>query len=260
MKNKIDIEEIKQLIPDYITGKLNDNQKNLVDTAMMQSDELRDFYLELKATLDFTGSVPFKEPAPQYWNNLLPRIHSRIEQREKSKLISRLKDSFGMAWKIILPAAAVILIFVIYRISTFNNETPLTVQNQTNIIKDSSLSAKENTVPKENEKYKTVNQQNQKPNKTIVHRIHRKPVYRGSTELTVINNQDNDVTNKEEEQKSYVNEQNMNQEYASNAIDELIFIDSGEQNEADEEIDNELNALTSNEQEIFLKKLSNTNL
>ena len=52
MNNKLNIEEIKYYIPDYITGVINDNDKMIVETALKQSQELKEFYNELNHSLE----------------------------------------------------------------------------------------------------------------------------------------------------------------------------------------------------------------
>ena len=53
MENKINIDEIKYLIPDYVTGHLNNAEKLKVEDALSKSNELRDFYNEMKSVLSF---------------------------------------------------------------------------------------------------------------------------------------------------------------------------------------------------------------
>src|SRR5437667_1764759 len=69
----------------------------------------------MKAALDFAGSIKFQEPSQQYWNNLLPRIHQRIES-EKDRKAAR--NPLSILWKILVPVAAVIIIFIIYQLAT----------------------------------------------------------------------------------------------------------------------------------------------
>ncbi|MCI0449402.1 MAG: hypothetical protein L0Y79_06400, partial [Chlorobi bacterium] len=111
MKSKINIEQHKQLIPDYITGQIDEKDKLILERAMGESPELKAFYEDIKATLSFVSSVKLEEPSPAYWNTLLPRIHERIERREAEKF-SWAKVS--AVWKVLVPIAAVILIAIIY--------------------------------------------------------------------------------------------------------------------------------------------------
>src|SRR5205807_5724471 len=115
INNKTYIEEIKYLVPDYITGKLDANEKLIVENAIRESEEVKSFYIEMKAALDFAASVKFDEPSQQYWNNLLPRIHQRMES-EKDRKAAR--NPLSILWKIFVPVAAIIIIFIIYQLAT----------------------------------------------------------------------------------------------------------------------------------------------
>lgn len=82
MNTKYNTEEIMMLIPDYITGNISSSDKALVEKALSESAELTELYMDMKSSVGFIDSVKQAEPAPQYWNTLLPRIHERIEERQ----------------------------------------------------------------------------------------------------------------------------------------------------------------------------------
>src|SRR5688500_3832424 len=111
MNNKLNIEELKYLVPDYITGQISDPDKAAVEDALKQSAELREFHNELKSTFEFVGTVKFEEPSPQYFNNLLPRIHQRIEEQEAKKFSW---DKVASFWKVLVPVAAIVVIALVY--------------------------------------------------------------------------------------------------------------------------------------------------
>jgi hypothetical protein len=114
MNKKINIKEIEPMLPNFISGNLSERDSKIVEEALTESPELNDLYLEFKKTFEFVSFVKFDEPPAQYWNTLLPRIHEKIETKKQSKL------SFvpGYVWKVLLPAAALVLIFIIYKILT----------------------------------------------------------------------------------------------------------------------------------------------
>jgi hypothetical protein len=113
MGGKVNIKEIEKMLPDYISGKLDEGNFQEVEKAISKSSELTARYDELKQIFEFMKTRKLEQPSPQYWNNLLPRIHERIESKKANVL-----HVPGYVWKLLLPAAAVILIFIIYRTLT----------------------------------------------------------------------------------------------------------------------------------------------
>src|SRR5258706_3939025 len=113
MNNKLNIGELKYLMPDYISGLLSDNDKLIIENALKSSAELREFYEDVKGTFEFVKNVKFEEPPALYFNTLLPKIHEKIEQRASRKFQW---SNIGAMWKIIIPVAAVLLIFIFYMV------------------------------------------------------------------------------------------------------------------------------------------------
>src|SRR4030095_4019705 len=111
MSSKLNIEELKHLIADYITGQSDEQEKALVEKALSESAELRELYDEIKKTLEFVTTVKAAEPPEQYWNSLLQRIHQRIEAEEARKFSW---DKVPAVWKVLVPIAAIVLIALIY--------------------------------------------------------------------------------------------------------------------------------------------------
>jgi anti-sigma-K factor RskA len=257
MKREFNKDEIKRLIPDYITGALSDDEKKKIENAISSSPELIVFYNDVKSVLDLAGSVKFEEPVPQYWNNLLPRIHEKIEEREAARRIIGLKNPFGLIWKVLVPVTAIILIFVIYKIATrnsvieFTNRTAITVPADTNLSQQNAENRKQTKY--EAPVYKETNIS--KVEKT-------KKVYIKNAEYHVgLNVKDNNTKiNLEKEQTKNPVDKDEKENMASQSIDELVYIDSGDENTMDDDMENELSKLNSSEQDRFLEKLSNANL
>jgi hypothetical protein len=253
MNNKLNIEEIQLMIPDYISGELSDREKALVESAMKESAELRQFYSEMKETFNFVGSVKFTEPAPQYWNSLLPRIHEKIESRE-AKGFSW--DKVSAIWKVLVPIAAVILIALVYYIVKPSN-TQLTEEKKIeNIKKDSS---KDNdSSPKEEKQVEKKNDNNLTDEQD-----------KSTEKHNVIMKRDNvkkyDSIAKDEEKSA-----NNNDIVKENVKDEQLAVDvdieetsifvTGEAAGFDEEIENELKNLNDSEQSQLLDEIINSNL
>lgn len=132
-ENKLNIEDIKILIPDYITGSLNENEKHIIQEAIDKYPEVKEFYNEMISTFKFVDEVEFEVPSPQYFNNLLPRIHQKIEEREEKHAV---KNPVALIWKILVPAAAVIILFIIYMVANNPGEN-INDKNKTLVKTDS---------------------------------------------------------------------------------------------------------------------------
>lgn len=130
MKSKYSLEDIKNLIPDYLNGMLSDEEKLFVEKAIHESDELKSYVNSINNTFEFLNSVELNEPNPNYWNTILPNIHNKIEISETKKFsLSQLSS----LWKVLVPVAAVILLFVFYYINYFNQENnnlPIVIEDK----------------------------------------------------------------------------------------------------------------------------------
>ena len=253
MKSNLNIEEIQLMIPDYISGELSDEEKALVEGAMKESAELRQFYSEMKETFNFVGSVKFTEPAPQYWNSLLPRIHEKIESRE-SKAFSW--DKVSALWKVLVPIAAVILIALVYYIVKPTN-TQLTEDKKIeNIKKDSS---------KDNDNNPKEEKQVEKKNENNLTNEQDKSAEKHNVILKRNNIQKNDNIVKDEEKSvnnnDVIKETVKDEQLAVDVdIEETSIFATGEAAGFDEEIENELKNLNDSEQSQLLNEIINSNL
>ncbi len=253
MNSKINIEEIQLMIPDYISGELSDEEKALVEGAMKESDELRQFYSEMKDTFNFVGSVKFTEPSPQYWNSLLPRIHEKIESRE-SKGFSW--DKVSAIWKVLVPIAAVILIALVYYIVKPSN-TQLTEEKKIeNIKKDSSkdnsnIPKEEKQVEKKNENNLTDEQDKSSEKQNGV--IKKDNIKRNDN---IVKDEENSVNNNDVVKETVKDEQLA----VDVDIEETSIFATGEAAGFDEEIENELKNLNDSEQSQLLDEIINSNL
>ena len=244
MKNKLNIEEIKLLIPDYVTGSLSEEENSAVKNAIENSDELKELYADMKNAFEFTDSVKFDEPAQQYWNNLLPRIHKRIDEREQQLLA---KNPLSYIWKILVPVAAVILIFIIYRISY--TPAPEITKNEEKNIRQEKIITKD-TVKKEIEPLKTKG--NIGPVTTQNNTVRRKKIDIKKTNVEKVeNNEIENIT------KTDLIDNERNGDFASLAIDELTIFGAGSPGILDDDIDDELEKLNDSDRETFLEKLKN---
>lgn len=266
--NNINIEAIKYLVPDYITGLLDSKDKQIVENAINDSDEIKAFYNEMKMTFDFAGNVKFKEPSQQYWNNLLPRIHQRIEEKQEKKAA---RNSFSLLWKILVPVAAIVLIFIIYSIATSpekqivkkntyieekrevqgNTDSQKTqIQTQPEEKKD-DVASQDNSENDDNNSVKPVN--NQKTGKRT-----DRTDYENSNDRQNAADYDNNTGNDNSIKETFESEDK--DELASADIDESAITITGQNAGFDEEIEKDLNKLDDNEQKSLLEQLSSSNL
>lgn len=262
MANKSDIEKIKLLLPDYITGSLSAEESEMVKNAINTSEEVRSLYLDMKNALEFTGSVKYEEPVPQYWNNLLPRIHEKIEEREQKYLA---KNPLSYIWKVLVPAAAVILFFVIYKIS-FTPETEITEKEQKNTVnekieKKDTAKLKtpvekniEKPITPELNRENIANKNNEKQRSVGHHKRERIQKWENSADKA---NGFENTLNNEDIRKEKISGKDL---AALAEVEELSIFGIGTQGTFDEETENELDKLDENEQDNLLKELSNSNL
>ena len=125
MPGKIkNIEEIKLQLPDYIMGRMNAHDSKIVEDALKESDELKVLLEEMGGTLNFLSTVKQKEPEPQYWATILPRIHEKLDEDAEKRFSW---DKLAVYWKVFVPVTAVILIAIFYFVFlNKNNESTLT--------------------------------------------------------------------------------------------------------------------------------------
>lgn len=251
MNNKLNIDEIQHMIPDFISGGLSEEEKTLVENAMSESAELKQFYDEMKDTFNFVSSVKFTEPVPQYWNSLLPRIHEKIESRE-AKGFSW--DKASAIWKVLVPIAAVILIALVYYIVKPSN-TQLTEDRKIeNIKNDSSRDnnvKEEKKVEKKSENSLTDEQDKSTEKQNII--IKRDNVKKNDN---IVKDEEKSVNN-----NNVVKETVKDEQLAVDVdIEETSIFATGEAAGFDEEIENELKNLNDSEQSQLLDEIINSNL
>jgi hypothetical protein len=266
--NKINFEEIKYLVPDYITGNLDANEKLIVENAIKESEEVNAFYKETKATFEFARSVKFKEPSQQYWNNLLPRIHQRMESEKERKAA---RNPLSILWKILVPVAAVIIIFIIYQLATSPEKQ--IVKNNTFIeekkeIKDNNTEKQQNenqnqkqSIDKQTDKKKDNIEQENPDNSKQNNSPHKTTKRTAKTDYESVNY--GNLANNNNPGDNMIKENVMNDdkdEFASAEIDESSITVSGQNAGFDEEVERDLNKLDDNEQNSLLEQLSGSNL
>lgn len=259
MKSKINIEEIRLMIPDYVTGSLGETEKKYVEEAIAENAELREFYMEMKEAFSFVDSVIPEEPSPAYWNNLLPRIHERIEQQQSAGFSW---EKLSVFWKVFAPVAAILLIAVIY-FALRPSEVQITEDKKTeNVTRDSMKNPdKQQDVNSNENKKESIDKQNEL--------VKESPDFKTPNTVEQRNNyRSHDVPNDGQTAKDIVPKDEI-REAATDApkdenlaadIEESSIFASGEGAGLDEETEDELKKLDDNDRNMLLEELMHSNL
>ena len=259
MKSKINIEEIRLMIPDYVTGSLGENEKMAVEEAISGNAGLREFYLEMKEAFSFVDSVKAEEPSPAYWNNLLPRIHERIEQQQSTGFSW---EKLSVFWKVFAPVAAIVIIAVLY-FALRPSEMQLTDDKKTkNVTIDSMKNPeKQQDVNSNESKEKSPDIKNEIVKENPVQNTGEPKEYKNRSVYEIPQKDDQtakDVTPKEENRDN-VKEIQGDENLASDIEESSIFA-AGEGAGLDEETEDELKKLDDKERKMLLEELLNSNL
>lgn len=247
-RNK-EIEKIKLQIPDYVSGLLGDEDKKLVEQNLSKSAELKDFYDEIKSAFSAVDRIKYTEPSPGYWINLLPRIHQRIDEKEEAALV---RNPFAIWWKVLVPVAAVILIVIIYMLST-STKQQMTKEEKKEQIQQVEQQKQEIPQPQKNI---TADEKQIPVKKDMLKKMKTKH------EAVIPENEHNVAEKTVKDNVKYIKNEllikDISEEFASKELGEsLIF---GEAGSYDEEIESQLDKLSTTEQDLMLEKLLNSDL
>lgn len=248
MKKNHNIEELKYLVADHLTGLISKEDNDVLEKALQDSVELREFRDEMKRTLEFVKNVKIDEPSSNYWNSLLPRIHQRIEENESSSFSW---DNIASLWKILVPVAAILLIAIIYYIAR-PVDPGVTKDEKTieEIKKDSSQDKiekkSEGVTPKTGNTVKEeLPIENRRIDKKKLNKTDQKNIVKEEAPL---------IDGKEP------NQEPVNENLASIDIEEISVFGSGEAAGLDEETENELKKLNDNQLQSLIQDLEQVNL
>lgn len=112
-------EDLLYSLPDYITGKLNDEGIiHSIEEEISRNANFKEEYELMKETYSSIKDLEFSEPPAHYFTNLVPRINQRIENKSTFSFehMFRLANLFKYA----LPAVSVIVLIFIF---TFSNKS-----------------------------------------------------------------------------------------------------------------------------------------
>lgn len=124
-----------ELIPDYINGNIQD--KNLIkeiEKELEHNKELSEEYAKIKDIFAKIRDTEAFSPPENYFNNILPRINSKLEKQHFSKF-----KKFIFNWKLAISFGLIILVILLYKPIANYFEGEVTVKQ---IPKDSNFIAK----------------------------------------------------------------------------------------------------------------------
>ena len=113
-----DCREIQNHLPDYFLGRVSDEDGRLIEEHLAHCQSCQAEAAELDRAFIALKQSETSLPPESYWQNFLPRLHERIEERKRSGLVFGIGRQFG-PWiqKVLIPSAALVAtIFVLTRI------------------------------------------------------------------------------------------------------------------------------------------------
>ena len=142
-------EDLLYSLPDYITGKLVDEDlKFRIENEINLNTDFKQEYEMMKETYSSIKDLQFSEPPAHYFNNLVPRLNQRIESVSKFSFshLFRLANLFKYA----LPAVSVIVLIVIFTFPNKSNKNENMFKQTDNTITE-IMKANTDTLQTDNE-------------------------------------------------------------------------------------------------------------
>ncbi len=232
MKKPISKEELLSSLPDFIAGRIKDDALlRTINEEIEHDTKFRSEFESLSEAYNTIQKMKFSEPPSHYFNSLLPRINTRIEEFSKTENKSRF-PGIKYIFRYAIPAFSVVLVILIITFSNRNGKDDLGFKSNDSI----TLNEVKEDISK-NQDASIVTGETAKENN-----------YTGHSGIQEKNKQTSNpiVTLSETENAETIIE---------------IFSENGESEETDEEYFGEfdLSELTSSEQAEILTKLENTN-
>lgn len=131
-------EELLYSLPDYINGQLKD-QKLIVEieNEIANNPDFKIEYENLKNTFSFLEKTNFEEPSEAYFNNLLPNIHSKLDEK-KGKRSFNIMDYLAPSLKYVLPVICVMFVVYIYTTNSSIEQVATINQPETTIVNETT--------------------------------------------------------------------------------------------------------------------------
>lgn len=129
MESKISKDQLLENLPDYVSGKLDDEALvKAIEVEIAGNDNFRREHEEMKKTFAFLNAAEFVSPPESYFSNLSVRINQKVDQTSEPSLWERL----GLFWKILIPALSLILMgIILYNIYGNKKEQTMTQNDKT---------------------------------------------------------------------------------------------------------------------------------
>lgn len=152
MKN-LNKEDLLLELPDYIEGKLDEEEKVSQISFLINSDsEFRSEYEDLKDAISFSRNNEYSEPHDFYFNTLLTNIRERIDavnSVKENSFFQKFKPAF---FKFVMPVLiAGLILSAVYSLGVFDkNITEDELVGVTETVNDGVIEQEEN-IKEENE-------------------------------------------------------------------------------------------------------------
>ncbi|MFA5011009.1 MAG: hypothetical protein WC644_03550 [Ignavibacteria bacterium] len=115
-------EELLFHLPDYVTGKITDDNLLLrIQSEINSNPEFKKEYESFTETYSTIKDLKFSSPPDHYFTNMVPKINEKIANQKESMGISGF-FKLSYLYKYALPAVSVILLIVIITFSNKNNK------------------------------------------------------------------------------------------------------------------------------------------
>ncbi|MDP2208756.1 MAG: zf-HC2 domain-containing protein [Bacteroidota bacterium] len=109
--------EVKYQLPDFIKSRLSEEEHQQIAEHLKQCLICKSELASIEVTFKKFDREYIAEPSSTYWNNLLPRIHNRIEESTKPKYTEWIVRTS-------IPAmATVAAIFLVIKVFQFDGAT-----------------------------------------------------------------------------------------------------------------------------------------
>lgn len=132
--------KIKYQLPDFITNRLSVGESQQISEHLQKCLICKGELASIEVTFKKVDTEYIAEPSSTYWNNLLPRIHNRIEESTKPKYTDWILRTS-------IPAmATVAAIFLVIKVFFFDDATIEQQPNLNDNIKSFILSLNENEI------------------------------------------------------------------------------------------------------------------
>jgi hypothetical protein len=104
----VHIEHVQYDLMDYITNRLNDEERNLVEQHLNKCTLCKNQYIELLATEQAIKQNHQTEPGSEYYSTILPRVRERLVAPKRSIWY------YSHDVKIILPLTVSIILAILF--------------------------------------------------------------------------------------------------------------------------------------------------